>query len=154
VLNQPRQFDQSVIVQPATWRDLRPLLELEKICFGRDAWTLLDTLAALTFPQTVRMKAIVDERLVGFIIGDRRRGNSMGWIASLGVHPDYRRRGIARSLLEACEGKLATPRTRLTLRCTNEAALRLYQQMGYVEIDLWKRYYRRGEDAIVMEKVR
>jgi len=100
------------------------------------------------------MKAIVDERVVGFIIGDRRRGNSLGWISSLGVHPDYRRRGIARSLLVACEGELATPRTRLTLRCTNEAALRLYQQMGYVEIDIWKRYYRRGEDAIVMEKVR
>jgi len=153
VLNQPRPLDQFVIVQPATWRDLRPLLVLEKICFGRDAWPLLDTLAALTFPQTVRLKAIVDERVVGFIIGDRRRGNSLGWIASLGVHPDYRRRGIARSLLAACEGELATPRTRLTLRCANEAALRLYQQMGYVEIDIWKRYYRRGEDAIVMEKV-
>ena len=153
MLNQPRQFNQSVIVQPATWRDLRPLLELEKICFGRDAWPLLDTLAALTFPQTVRIKAVVGERVVGFIIGDRRRGNSLGWIASLGVHPDYRRRGIARSLLAACEDELATPRTRLTLRCTNEAALRLYQQMGYVEIDIWKQYYRRGEDAIVMEKV-
>lgn len=153
MLNQPHPLDQPVIVQPATWRDLRPLLELEKICFGRDAWPLLDTLAALTFPKTVRLKAIVDERVVGFIIGDRRRGNSLGWIASLGVHPDYRRRGIARSLLAACEGELATPRTRLTLRCTNEAALRLYQHMGYVEIDIWKRYYRRGEDAIVMEKV-
>jgi len=154
VLNQPHPIDQSVIVQPATWRDLRPLLELEKICFGREAWPLLDTLAALTFPQTVRLKAIVDGRVVGFIIGDRRRRNKLGWIASLGVHPDYRRRGIAQRLLGACEGELATPRTRLTLRHTNEAALRLYQQMGYVEIDIWKRYYRRGEDAIVMEKVR
>jgi len=129
-------------------------LVLEKICFGRDAWHLLDTLAALTFPQTVCLKAIVDGRVVGFIIGDRRRGNNLGWIASLGVHPDYRRRGIARSLLAACEGELETLRIRLTLRSTNEAALRLYQQMGYVEIDVWKRYYRRGEDAIVMKKVR
>ncbi|TET97246.1 MAG: GNAT family N-acetyltransferase [Anaerolineales bacterium] len=154
MLSQPRPPDQSVIVQPATWRDLRPLLLLEKICFGRDVWSLLDTLAALTYPQTVRLKAIVDGRVVGFIIGDRRRGNNLGWIASLGVHPDYRRRGIARSLLAACEGKLAMPRIRLTLRSTNEAALCLYQQMSYVEIDIWKRYYRRGEDAIVMEKVR
>jgi ribosomal-protein-alanine N-acetyltransferase len=129
-------------------------LVLEKICFGRDAWPLLDTLAALTYPQTVRLKAIVDGLVVGFIIGDRRRGNNLGWIASLGVHPDYRRRGIARSLLAACEGKLAMPRIRLTLRSTNETALCLYQQMSYVEIDIWKRYYRRGEDAIVMEKVR
>jgi ribosomal protein S18 acetylase RimI-like enzyme len=128
--------------------------ELEKLCFGRDAWPWIDTLAALTFPQTVRLKAVADERVVGFIIGDRRRLKRTGWIASIGVHPDYRRRGIGRNLLEVCEDLLAMPRIRLSLRPSNEAALHLYQQTGYVRIDTWTRYYRNGEDAIVMEKVR
>jgi ribosomal protein S18 acetylase RimI-like enzyme len=128
--------------------------ELEKICFGRDAWPWIDTLAALTFPQTVRLKAIADDRVVGFIIGDRRRLKRTGWIASIGVHPDYRRRGIGRNLLEVCEDSLAMPRIRLSLRHSNDAALRLYRQAGYVRIDTWTRYYRDGEDAIIMEKVR
>ncbi len=45
------------------------------------------------------------------------------------------------------------PRIRLSLRGSNDAALRLYQKAGYVRVDTWKRYYRDGEDAIVMEKV-
>jgi ribosomal protein S18 acetylase RimI-like enzyme len=126
---------------------------LEKVCFGRDAWPWVDTLAALSFPGTVRLKAVVDDHDVGFIFGDRRRGKNLGWIASIGVHPDYRRRGIARGLLAACEKELGMPKIRLTLRHTNEAALHLYQQAGYVKIDMWKRYYRREEDAVVMEKI-
>lgn len=129
------------------------MVALEKVCFGRDAWPWIDTLAALTFPGAVRLKAVVDDRDVGFIFGDRRRGKSLGWIASIGVHPDYRGRGIARGLLVACEKELGMPKVRLTLRHTNKAALCLYQQAGYVKIDIWKRYYRREEDAIVMEKI-
>lgn len=127
---------------------------MEKICFGRDAWPWIDTLAALTFPQTVRLKAVTDDQVVGFIIGDRRRLKRTGWIASIGVHTNYRRRGIGQNLLAMCEDLLAMPRIRLSLRPSNDAALRLYQQAGYVRIDTWKRYYRDGEDAIVMEKVR
>jgi ribosomal-protein-alanine N-acetyltransferase len=114
----------------------------------------MDTLAALTFPQTVRLKALVDGRVVGYIIGDRRRFKGQGWIASIGVHPDYRRRGIARRLLAECEERMAMPRVRLTLRRSNQAALRLYEGLGYVEVDRWERYYRDGEDAIVMERTR
>ncbi|UCF59880.1 MAG: GNAT family N-acetyltransferase [Anaerolineaceae bacterium] len=143
-----------VDVQPASWRDLSSIRELEKLCFGRDAWPWIDTLAALTFPQTVRLKAVSDEFVVGFIFGDQRRLKRTGWIASIGVHPDYRRRGIGRTLLVACEDLLGMPRVRLSLRGSNDAALRLYQQAGYVRIDTWKRYYRDGEDAIIMEKVR
>jgi ribosomal-protein-alanine N-acetyltransferase len=143
-----------VVIQPATWRDLRAVKNLERVCFGRDAWPWIDTLAALIFPQTVRLKAVVDGHVVGYIIGDRRRLRGVGWIASIGVHPDYRRRGIARRLLAECEEKMALPRIRLTLRRSNHAALRLYEGLGYVEVDTWKRYYRDGEDAIVMERIR
>ncbi len=44
------------------------------------------------------------------------------------------------------------PRMRLTLRNSNEAAKRLYQNCGYVEVDVWTRYYTDGEDGVVMEK--
>jgi ribosomal-protein-alanine N-acetyltransferase len=111
-------------------------------------------LAALTFPHTVRLKAGIDDVMVGFIFGDRRRLKRTGWIASIGVHPKYRRRGIGRLLLAGCEEMLAMPRVRLSLRDSNDAARRLYQQAGYVRIDTWQRYYRDGEDAVIMEKVR
>lgn len=140
------------VIQPASWRDFRQVLQLERDCFGTDAWPWIDVLAALTFPEAVPLKAVEDGRIVGFVIGDRRRREGLGWVASIGVHPESRRRGVARRLLRACEASLGTPRVRLTLRVSNMPALQLYQSTGYVDAGRWRSYYRDGEDAIVMEK--
>ena len=138
----------------ASWRDFRPALALERACFPHDAWPWIDVLAALTFPETVRLMAAWESVPAGFVIGDLRRREDLGWIATLGVHPDFRRRGIGRVLLRACEEAMGTLRVRLTLRESNEGAHRLYLQEGYAQIDVWHRYYRDGESGIVMEKLR
>jgi len=142
-----------VAVVPATWRDLRAVWELEKLCFPGDSWPWIDVLAALTFPETVRLMAMQDGVAAGFVVGDRRRHEGLGWIATLGVHPDRRRQGIAHRLLDRCEIDLGTPRVRLTLRRSNLGARTLYDQTGYQQIDIWPRYYRNGEDGVVMEKL-
>jgi ribosomal-protein-alanine N-acetyltransferase len=89
---------------------------------------------------------------VGFVIGDRRRRKGTGWVASIGVHPDYRGKGIGKILLAACEDELATSRFRLVLRPSNTAAKYMYLHAGYREVDLWRRYYSNGEDGLIMEK--
>ncbi len=111
-------------------------------------------LAALIFPETVRYVAEVDEEIVGFIVGDRRRQKDLGWVATLAVAPEFRRRGIARCLLQECEAGLGTSRMRLSLRESNREAYNLYLKAGYAEVDRWQRYYRNRDDAIVMEKNR
>ena len=143
-----------VELREATWRDFNVVHALEKACFDVDAWPWFDVLAALTFPNTVRILALLADEPLGFVIGDRRRRKDLGWIATIGVHPNLRRRGIGGILLRACEEALATKCIRLTLRPSNLIAMRLYQKAGYDQVDIWKRYYRNGEDAIVMEKVR
>ena len=75
-------------IAPSSWRDFREILGLERACFPRDPWPWIDVLAALTFPETVRLKAVTRRltkedplavsggyrgRAVGFVIGDRRR---------------------------------------------------------------------------------
>lgn len=90
--------------------------------------------------------------MVGFVVGDRRRRRNVGWIATIGVHPDHRREGIGRALLKACERELGMPRVRLSLRRSNETARRLYTSAGYTIVDTWERYYSDGESAMVMEK--
>ena len=188
-------------IAPASWRDFREILALERLCFPRDPWPWFDVLAALTFPETVRLKAVpigIPKELgtgvrsairsatspaeapalsegeaiplpprdglgadsagdgthaVGFVIGDRRRLQKLGWVESIGVHPAYQRRGVGALLLEACERALGTPRVRLTLRPSNLAARRLYQAAGYVETGSLRGYYHDGEDGLMMEKV-
>lgn len=139
-------------IEAATLLDLLDLQRLSKRCFARDAWPWLDMLAALITPGAVRLKALLDERTVGYVIGDRR-APELGWIASIAVHPTARRRGIGTALLQAAEQALSTPRVRLALRPSNRAALNLYRRQGYETVERWPDYYRDGEQALVMEKV-
>lgn len=148
----PETLNPVHIIRKAELRDFFKLHGLEKLCFQADAWPWIDVLAALTFPETVRLVAEQRDDLIGFVIGDRRRHRDLGWIASIGVHPEYRRQGIGRRLLEACEQAIGMNRLRLSLRPSNQSALALYLSEGYIEVDRWRRYYRDGEDALVMEK--
>ena len=111
-------------------------------------------IAVLTFPDVVRLKAVENDQMVGFVAGDPRPSQGFSWIATIGVLPEYRRRGIGRDLLHACEAQLKTPRLRLSVRASNQAAITLYEREGYRTTDLWKGYYDDGENAIVMEKPR
>lgn len=132
--------------------DLNALRKLENESFAKDAWPLFDLIAVLTFPEVVRLKAMEDDRMVGFIAGDPRPRDGWGWVATLAVNPRYQRRGIGRSLLRACENKLGVPKARLTVRPSNQAAISMYEKEGYMSVDLWKKYYNDGEDALLMEK--
>jgi ribosomal protein S18 acetylase RimI-like enzyme len=140
-------------IQTASWRDLNGLRQLEQVCFEKDAWPLLDLVAVLTFASIIRLKAVADGKMVGFIAGDPQRAEGIGWITTLGVLPHYRRQGIARSLLVKCEERLYLPRIRLSVRISNSAAILLYQSLGYHKIAVWQRYYIDHEDALVLEKV-
>jgi ribosomal-protein-alanine N-acetyltransferase len=136
----------------ATIRDLNTLYKLERICFEKDAWSLFDLIAVLTFPDVVRLKAVESDQMVGFVAGDPRPSQGFSWIVTIGVLPNYQRKGVGRALLNACEAQLKTPRLRLSVRASNQAAINLYEQEGYRTMDIWKAYYDDGENALVMEK--
>jgi ribosomal protein S18 acetylase RimI-like enzyme len=141
-------------ILPASILDLGPLQQVERACFDKDRWPLLDLMAVLTFPAVVRLKAVVDGRMVGFVAGDQRDSQGFSWIATIAVLPEYQKQGIGRALLQACESKLTTPRVRLCVRTENGGAIRLYEQEGYQRVDIWRGYYKDLADALVMEKTR
>ena len=141
-------------ILPATLRDIGSLRHVEQACFPKDAWPLLDLIAVLTWPDVVRFKAIEDGLMVGFIAGDPRSSENMAWIATIGVLPEYQRRGIGRALLRTCEEKLPQKRIRLCVRVSNEGAIEMYKQERYISVDTWQKYYNDKESALVMEKIR
>lgn len=72
--------------------------------------------------------------LVGVVIGSYD-GRMKGWINRLAVKPEYRRKGIAKQLINLLEKVLE--RNGATIHCTlieaqNEESLNLFQNMGYV----------------------
>ncbi len=75
-------------------------------------------------------------------------------IATIAVHPDYRRQGIAASLLAtALQSALQSQMAQATLevRAGNLAAQALYQNFGFKVAGVRPRYYRdNNEDAWIM----
>ena len=142
-------------IEPAGWRDYTQLNYLEKTCFKpEDIWPFWDLIGILTLPGFVRLKALWDGHMVGFIGGERQPGRDLGWITTLAVLPAYRRHGIARALLLDCEKDLGMRTIRLSVRASNHGAIQLYASAHYKVVDRVKRYYAGGEDALVFEKIR
>ncbi len=141
-------------IETASWRDLKDLRMLEEECFGVDAWSLWDLIGVLSLPGIFRYKAVLDERMAGFVAGDAHPQENIGWITTIGVHKAFQRQGIARRLLKTCEAAMNLRYVRLSVARNNTAALLLYRSEGYYHVDTWLRYYNSGEDALVLEKDR
>ena len=91
-------------------------------------------------------------RLVGYLIASRYVDT---WhIMNVAVDPQYRRRGIARCLLEeilALTSDVEMCGHTLEVRVSNSGAIRLYEEFGFVTRGLRHGYYiDNREDALVM----
>jgi ribosomal-protein-alanine N-acetyltransferase len=75
-------------------------------------------------------------------------------ITTFGVHPEYRRMGVGRRMLVALLDlavELRAARVTLEVRASNEAAQRLYGELGFEFAGRRVAYYSDdGEDALVM----
>jgi ribosomal-protein-alanine N-acetyltransferase len=75
-------------------------------------------------------------------------------IATLAVHPDFRRRGIARKLLHTALSaayREGARRSFLEVRAGNQAALKMYEEFGFEIVGRRLHYYRdNNEDALLM----
>jgi ribosomal-protein-alanine N-acetyltransferase len=108
----------------------------------------------LTFGGVIRLKAVSEKQMIGFIAGDVKRMEGIAWVATLAVLPEFRGRGIGAALLQACEAQIPVNRIRLCVRPSNDGAIRLYERFGYTQVGEWTKYYNDGESALVMEKTR
>ena len=76
-------------------------------------------------------------------------------IEIVATHPAFRRKGIGRALIKDAERRLSENRVCkifLEVRAGNEPALSLYEKCGFERISVRKKYYKDGEDAVVMIK--
>ena len=136
--------------------DLPEVLVIESLSFA-EPWIEEMFLHELNSePIAESLVASVDEGP-----GERIAGFLCAWVVggelhinNIGVHPGYRRRGIASQLLEEvlrhARAKEATAGY-LEVRASNEAAAALYKCYGFQPIGRRRNYYDHPrEDAIVM----
>ena len=98
--------------------------------------------------------AVEDGRVAGYI-GSQTVMDETDMM-NVAVHPDFRRKGIAETLVNTLVAQLKTKGSRcltLEVRASNTPAITLYEKLGFSEIGRRKNYYRNPrEDALILRK--
>ena len=63
-----------------------------------------------------------------------------------------RRRGVGTALMQAIHAQASGQTVWLEVRASNASAQRFYEGLGYEQIGVRARYYRDGEDAVLMSR--
>ncbi len=136
-------------------RDLTAIEEIEKRSYPTP-WSRAMFAGELAKPSSICLGAFDTETnaLVAYLIISRYVD---AWhVMNVAVAPEYRGRGIARTLLEQLFDLTAGDERRgytLEVRVSNDAAIRLYERLGFVARGVRRGYYTDNrEDALIMWK--
>ncbi|HVN75637.1 MAG TPA: GNAT family N-acetyltransferase [Thermoanaerobaculaceae bacterium] len=112
--------------------DLTALFELDRLCFGRRAWSLRAWWEVVTFPEWTAV--VIEEEQAVAAASVLLLAAPVSWLASLAVHPDLRRRGLGRALVrDALVRARAASAGWLSLEVdrSHRAAVALYRSEGF-----------------------
>ena len=130
-----------------------PIAELEKLCFS-DPWSENSIRYELTNPLSYWLVAVEDGRVTGYV-GSQSVLDEADMM-NIAVHPDFRRRGVAQSLVKGLVAGLKEKDVRcltLEVRASNDPAIALDQKLGFVQVGRRPNYYRNPkEDALILRK--
>jgi ribosomal-protein-alanine N-acetyltransferase len=146
----------TVTYDSLTPQDAARCAELEKQLFdGDDPWPARAFTAELEAKHIRYVAARADDKLVGYA-GLSRLGRKRPYeyeIHTIGVDPTYQGQGIGRHMMEELLEYASDGTIFLEVRTDNEAAIALYESLGFVNVGLRRRYYRAsGADAYTMRR--
>jgi|SRR5690606_20025714 len=151
-------------LRPAVLDDLERLADLERTCFGLDAWSRESVRRELedgTGDRLVLVAEAADRSVAGYAV--LWVSGSVADLPRLAVDQRHRRRGLGRGLLEALIARArrqGCTEMLLEVRAGNRAAVDLYRTAGFEVIATRRGYYRTGggsaapaaTDALVLRK--
>ncbi|MDF1538384.1 MAG: ribosomal protein S18-alanine N-acetyltransferase [Candidatus Thorarchaeota archaeon] len=148
------------IIRPVMMQDLSEILLIEEQCF-KSPWSpsvffLLADRQGHVLNREGEISMLVAEvegQVVAYIVWEYEIRQKRGHLLNIAVQDDYRRRGIAGTLLScALESFQSTEAEMffLEVRESNTSARRFYEKMGMASVSRSKRYYE-DEDAIIYQ---
>ena len=127
--------------------------ELEKRCFS-DPWSEKSVASELENELALWLVALEGETLAGYVGSQTVMGETD--MMNIAVAPAFRRKGIARELLQALIRELKERESHsltLEVRASNAPARALYESLGFVQAGRRPGYYRNPkEDALILRK--
>ncbi len=144
-----------ITIRRAIQSDLPELLRLEESSFETDRLSRRSFSRWLSHRRCVFLVCEDGEKLGGYILVLLRRGTRLARMYSLAVDSRYRGRGLAARLIEQAEHEAREAGAlymRLEVAADNEAAIKLYRKLGYLQFGRYQDYYEDHGDALRMEK--
>ena len=143
-----------MIIEKMNSSHVRQVAELEKICFGTEAWSEKSVASELENELSLWLVAREDDRVAGYVGSQTVMGETD--MMNVAVHPDLRRQGVGQMLVNALVEELKAKGSHclmLEVRASNVPAIGLYKQLGFSQVGLRKNYYRNPrEDALILRK--
>ena len=140
-------------IRRMTREDLPAVLEIERASMPLP-WSERAYRAELEAPYSRPWVAEINKRVAGVLVLWKIVDEAH--IATLAVHPDFRRRGIASALLRFAlneASKEGAVTALLEVRAGNAAAIALYRRFGFRVVGRRAAYYKdNGEDALLMTR--
>lgn len=147
----PMPATAAVRVRRAELSDLDDLVALEEQSFAGDRLSRaqyrrhLDSESAQVLVASANHRRFLGTAVVFF-----RKGSSVARLYSIATQAEARGKGVGSALIEAAEQAARRKRRhalRLEVRTDNDAAIRLYERLGYQRIGTYASYYEDGADA-------
>lgn len=140
------------MVRPMRLGDVSEVVEIDRLSFSMPWSARSYRFEIERNPAALLFVAEVDGAVLGYI--GLWELVDVGHISTLAVHPNHRRQGIARQLIEAGLRALADRgigEVTLEVRESNTGAQNLYSRFGFEVVGRRREYYRDNrEDALVM----
>ncbi len=140
-------------IQDADGATAQDFAELHQEVFGRSAWSATSFASSLAAPGVAAIAARNEGALAGFAVARICAGEAE--VLTIGVRPDFRRKGVGLALIDAVEARAAArgaAAVYLEVSADNAAALGLYARAGYATVGRRAAYYADGSDALILKK--
>jgi ribosomal-protein-alanine N-acetyltransferase len=143
--------------------DLQGVMQINRVCLPENYTDYFFMDLYERFPETFIM-AEENGKIAGYIMCRVEVGLSnhglgglirKGHVVSIAVLPQYRRKGVAKALINAALGGMLHYKAKqcyLEVRVTNDVGIALYKKLGFEVGKTLNGYYSDGEDANVMTK--
>lgn len=152
------------LIRGASEEDLLAVMNINRVCLPENyTYSFFETILK-SFPKSF-LVAEVNGKIAGYIMCRVERIFSKfqrfkivkaGHVISIAVLPEYRRIGIAASIMKNAmkilRDEYGCSEIFLEVRISNTPAINLYEKLGFIKVDRIKGYYMDGEDAYLMAR--
>lgn len=135
-----------------TIQDLDKVIEIERLSY-QQPWSYGQFKDSLNNINTLANLVLDGGVIVGYCLANICVNYAD--ILNICIHPDYRKKGLGSALLKYQKKQLKRLNIEyiiLEVRESNITALLYYEENGFKTLEKRKKYYRNGEDAIIMHQ--